>query len=55
VVDTSVLVAGISGFRKPFASGGNPSADVLHEWAESNNFLWLRIVEELPLCVGLIH
>ena len=49
VVDTSVLVAGISGFREPFVSGRNPSADVLHEWAERNNFLWLiteDIVEE---------
>jgi hypothetical protein len=36
VVDTSVLVAGISGFREPFVSGRNPSADVLHRWAEKN-------------------
>jgi len=41
VVDTSVLVAGISGFREPFVSGRNPSADVLHKWAERNNFVWL--------------
>jgi predicted nucleic acid-binding protein len=41
VVDTSVLVAGISGFREPFVSGRNPSADVLHRWAERNNFVWL--------------
>ena len=41
VVDTSVLVAGISGFREPFVPGRNPSADVLHEWAERNNFVWL--------------
>ena len=41
VVDTSVLVAGISGFREPFVSGRNPSADVLHRWAEQNNFVWL--------------
>ena len=41
VVDTSVLVAGISGFREPFVSGRNPSADVLHSWAERNNFVWL--------------
>ena len=46
VVDTSVLVAGISGFREPFVSGRNPSADVLHEWAERNNFLWL-ITEDI--------
>jgi predicted nucleic acid-binding protein len=41
VVDTNVLVAGISGFREPFVSGRNPSADVLHRWAERNNFVWL--------------
>ena len=46
VVDTSVLVAGISGFREPFVSGRNPSADVLHEWAERNNFVWL-ITEDI--------
>jgi len=41
VVDTSVLVAGISGFREPFVPGRNPSADVLHRWAEKNHFVWL--------------
>ena len=41
VVDTSVLVAGISGFRHPFVSGRNASADVLHRWAAKNNFVWL--------------
>ena len=46
VVDTSVLVAGISGFREPFVPGRNPSADVLHRWAEENNFIWL-VTEEI--------
>ena len=41
VVDTNVLVAGISGFRKPYARGKNPSADVLYKWAEKGNFAWL--------------
>ena len=41
VVDTNVLVAGISGFREPFVPGRNPSADVLHGWAKENNFIWL--------------
>jgi predicted nucleic acid-binding protein len=41
VVDTSVLVAGISGFREPFVQGRNASADVLHTWAEKNAFVWL--------------
>jgi predicted nucleic acid-binding protein len=39
-----VLVAGISGFREPFVSGRNPSADVLHRWAERSNFV--RLVTE---------
>ncbi|MGB6877371.1 MAG: PIN domain-containing protein [Candidatus Acidiferrales bacterium] len=46
VVDTSVLVAGISGFREPFVPGRNPSADVLHNWADRNNFIWL-ITEDI--------
>jgi predicted nucleic acid-binding protein len=41
VVDTSVLVSGISGFRKPFVPGKNPSADLLYRWAEEGNFVWL--------------
>ncbi len=41
VVDTNVLVAGISGFRKPYVRGKNPSADVLDKWAEKGNFVWL--------------
>lgn len=39
-------MAGISGFREPFVSGRNPSADVLHWWAERNNFVWL-ITEDI--------
>jgi putative PIN family toxin of toxin-antitoxin system len=46
VVDTSVLVAGISGFREPFVPCRNPSADVLHRWAEKNHFVWL-ITEDI--------
>lgn len=34
-------MAGISGFREPFVSGRNPSADVLYRWVEQNNFVWL--------------
>lgn len=41
VVDTSVVVAGISGFREPFVQGRNASADVLRTWAEKNYFVWL--------------
>jgi len=46
VVDTNVLVAGVSGFREPFAPGRNPSSDMLHEWAGRNNFVWL-ITEDI--------
>jgi putative PIN family toxin of toxin-antitoxin system len=41
VIDTSVLVAGISGFREPYVQGKNPSADLLYKWVEENNFVWL--------------
>ena len=41
VVDTSVLVAGISGFRKPYVRGKSPSADLLHRWAAKHDFVWL--------------
>jgi uncharacterized protein len=41
VIDTSVLVAGISGFREPFVPGRNPNADVLHRWGDRNSFVWL--------------
>src|SRR6266705_2343527 len=44
VVDTSVLVAGISGFRKPYVRGKSPSADLLHRWAEKSDFV--RLVTE---------
>jgi predicted nucleic acid-binding protein len=46
VIDTSVLVAGISGFREPFVPGRNPSADLLQGWADRNNFVWL-ITEDI--------
>ncbi len=49
VVDTSAVISGISGFKSPFVAGKNDSADMLHEWAESGNFVWLvtpAIVDE---------
>ncbi len=36
-----MLVAGISGFREPHAPGRNPSANMLHRWAETSDFVWL--------------
>ena len=51
-------MAGISGFREPFVSGRNPSADVLHRWAERNNFVWLiteDILEEYKEVLKRLH
>jgi hypothetical protein len=41
VVDTSVLVAGVPGFKETYVPGKTPSADVLYEWAEGHSFVWL--------------
>jgi hypothetical protein len=41
VVDTLVVVAGISGFRDQYIAGRIPSADLLHRWAEEEHFVWL--------------
>jgi hypothetical protein len=49
-IDTSVLVAGISGFRDRYIAGKNPSADILHRWAEKNNFIWLLTEDILDEC-----
>lgn len=58
VVDTSVLVAGIFGFREHYVAGRNPSADVLHEWAEKDNFRWLyteEILDEYKEVLKRLH
>lgn len=39
VVDTSVVVAGVSGFRH--SPPTTPSADLLRAWTESPTFIWL--------------
>ena len=41
VVDTSVLLAGISGFKDVYVAGRVASADVLYRWAKSDHFVWL--------------
>jgi len=41
VVDTNVVVAGISGFREQYIPGRIASADLLHRWAGENHFVWL--------------
>ena len=56
VVDTSVLVAGISGFRdEPSA---NPSATLIAAWAEAPTFVWLlteEIVSEYSEVLERLH
>ena len=49
VVDTSVLIAGIAGFKSQIETLGNPSARLLREWVEAGTFVWLiseAIIEE---------
>lgn len=41
MVDTNVVVAGISGFRKQHVPGRVPSADLLHRWVDEEYFVWL--------------
>jgi predicted nucleic acid-binding protein len=41
VVDTSVLIAGIAGFRTGPVSASNPSALMLRDWIERATFTWL--------------
>lgn len=58
VIDTSVLIAGISGFRQQYVAGKNPSADILHWWAEKNNFVWLfteDILDEYKEILKRLH
>jgi len=58
VVDTSVLVAGISGFRELGVPGKNASADLLRRWAEKNDFVWLLtedILDEYKEVLKRLH
>jgi predicted nucleic acid-binding protein len=48
VVDTNVVVAGISGFRDQYVAGLIPSADLLHRWADEEHFVWLYSEDILP-------
>ncbi|WP_321478243.1 PIN domain-containing protein [uncultured Paludibaculum sp.] len=45
-MDTSVLVAGISGFRTGTVPTSNPSAQLLRDWLERGTFTWL-VSEEI--------
>jgi putative PIN family toxin of toxin-antitoxin system len=41
IIDTSVLVAGIAGFKRQTATLRNPSGELLRQWLESGTFVWL--------------
>jgi predicted nucleic acid-binding protein len=41
VVDTNVVVAGISGFRDQYVAARVPSADLMFRWADEEHFTWL--------------
>jgi predicted nucleic acid-binding protein len=41
VVDTNVVVAGISGFRDQYVRGRVPSSDLMFRWADEEHFTWL--------------
>ena len=41
IVDTSVMVAGIAGFKGEGVATTNPSAILLREWIDDDTFTWL--------------
>jgi predicted nucleic acid-binding protein len=41
VVDTSVVVAGIAGFKGEDVATTNPSSILLREWIDDDTFTWL--------------
>jgi len=53
VVDTSVLVAGVSGFREEPTD--NPSAALLAAWTEAPTFVWLLTEEILSEYVEVLQ
>jgi len=46
VVDTSVLVAGIAGFKSVEFAARSPSATLIRKWVESETFTWV-VTEEI--------
>jgi predicted nucleic acid-binding protein len=52
VVDTSVVVAGVAGF-KPGRTAENPSASFLRDWLERGTFVWLTTEEVLSEYKGV--
>jgi putative PIN family toxin of toxin-antitoxin system len=58
VVDTSVVISGISAFKGSFVPGKSSSADMLHEWVERASFVWLvtaEILEEYKEVAKRLH
>ena len=53
VVDTSVLVAGVSGFRGEPTD--NPSATLLAAWTDAPTFVWLLTEEILSAYVDVLE
>ena len=53
VVDTSVLVAGVSGFRDE--PSDNPSASLLAAWTEAPTFVWLLTEDILSEYVEVLE
>lgn len=55
VVDTSVLIAGVAGFKSQTAALRNRSAKLLREWIENGTFVWLvseEILDEYKELLG---
>jgi predicted nucleic acid-binding protein len=48
VVDTSVLVAGVAGFKSVGTAAKSPSAKLIREWVDGDAFTWLVSEEILP-------
>ena len=46
VVDTSVLVAGITGFKSAEIAARSPSATLIRQWVDRDTFTWL-VTEEI--------
>lgn len=54
-MDTSVLIAGVAGFKSQIATLRNPSAKLLRDWVESGTFVWLvsdQILKEYKDVMG---
>ncbi|HZU29122.1 MAG TPA: PIN domain-containing protein [Bryobacteraceae bacterium] len=54
VIDTSVLVAGVAGF-KSLRPAQNPSASFLREWLEIGTFTWLVTEDILSEYKGVLN